>query len=1172
MTTPASVWIKKFIVSGLLFALLLVAVSSLTVGAPTAGGAGQVAPVAPLLSDEAFVFHPSLRDFDVAAALRDAGGELAGYEEVINGRAVSAAETVSDVAGRYSLSPRLLLALLEWHGGLVTTPAADRAAVDSVFGYPDAGLAAQLDAAARALFDAFYAQRADPGRNPQMPNAATAALFALPTATTADAADAAEFAAVYARLFGDPLRGQLVLAPPTAPMPGARLPWTPGETWNYNSGPHNDAGGVVGCPWGAPSGCPAPWSAIDVAPLRPVGCQTGDEGEKWAAEWAVAVRSGTLRRAGAADGTVIIDHGDGWATHYTHLASREKASAGAIDQGEPVGHPSCQGQTSGIHLHFAVSYEGVFVNIDGTNLGGWTVARDTHYNGTMTCPDGRRRIASSSRLATSLIEDNCRLSRAAHLSVVLILDSSGSMTLNDQQGLRLEAAKAFIDAAQLGDEIGVADFADEARLLSPMTLIRSQADKNALKAAVDKVLASGSTNINAGLNTGFAALSAATSTTGRAAILLTDGAHNVDPYNDNSHLQYAARGWPVYTVGFGQSDQSLLQRIATDTAGECVNSCQPLADAGLLGLIYQDMRARLTNSATLANMQLLLRPGEQRTLRANVMPNQFTAQFYIGWRSGEMALTLVGPGGRTITPNSLGPDVTHAKGATYELYTLSFPQSGLWQVVITALQAPAGGEIVAAYASSQGISYLYDPFSIGHPAVRPTATPAPPTLTPPPEGTPTATPTGGPTATPTRTATATPTTTASPTVAFTPTPTNTPDPSSSWQPVGPGSASGGGISANSGNSLTPAIAVGPGGAVYVAWSDTSSGDAEIYLRRWDGNAWGELGGSATGGGISNNGSPSVAPTLAVGPDGRPWVAWHDGETNREVYVRRWNGAAWEQVGAGSATGGGISDTSRSSAWVELRVAGDGSAFAVWAEARAGNDEVYGRRWNGTDWVELNGSASGGGISNTPKRSGRPALALDANGRPWVAWAEQHDDGQDIYLRRWDGAAWTPLGNSATGGGVSQTPGASQLATLAIGAGGTPLVAWYDSTPDQREIYAVQWNGSAWVAAGVGANSGGGISNTPGESREANLAVGPSGTPYVVWQEETGNAEVYGRQLRGGRWQEIGVGSASGGGISDNGSRSSVPVIAVAPDGRLFVAWEDTSSGDTEIYVKFHDAP
>ncbi|MBK7217604.1 MAG: VWA domain-containing protein [Candidatus Promineofilum sp.] len=1180
MTTPAPGWIKRLVAGGLLFASLLVAVTSLTIGAPSAGGAGQAAPVAPLLSDEAFVFHPSIRDFDVAAALRAANSGLAGYEETIAGRPVTAAETISDVATRYSISPQVLLALLEWRGGLLSAPAADRAAIDGLFGYPDAGLAAQLDGAARALFAAFYAHRADPGRAPQMPNAATAALAALPaTGRAATATDAADFAAVFARLFGDPLRGQLILAPPTGPMPGARLPWTAGETWNYNSGPHNNAGGDVGCRWGAPGGCPAPWSAIDVAPLRPVGCAAGDEGGKYAPEYAAAVRGGTLRRGSADDGTVIIDHGDGWTTYYTHLSPTQKATPGDIDQGEPVGHPSCQGETSGIHLHFAVVYQGAFVNIDGTNLGGWTVARATHYNGTMTCPDGRVRTASGSRLATSIIEDNCRPSGAAQLSVVLIIDSSGSMTLNDPQGLRLEAAKAFIDAAQPGDEIGVVDFADDARLLAPVTLIQSAANRNTLKSAVDQVRASGSTNINAGLNVGFAALSVATSTAGRAAILLTDGAHNIGDYDDNSHRQYAARGWPIYTVGLGQADQALMQRIAADTGGQCANSCQSLADAALLGQMYQDMRARLTNSATIASGQLRVPQGEQRTLRANVMPNQFTAQFYVGWPDGEVELTLVGPGGRIITPTDLGPDVTHARGAAYELYTLSFPQPGVWQMVIEGVDVPAGSEMVTVYASSQGLSYLYDPFSIGHPAAPPTATTAPPTLTPPPEHTPTVTPTGGPTATPTttatRTATATATTTATRTATATPTktatPTNTPDPASPWEPVGPGSAGGGGISNNSGDSLAPAIAVGTGGAVYVAWSDTSGGDAEIYLRRWDGNAWGELGGSATGGGISNNGSDSQAPALAVGADGRPWVAWHDG-ANREIYVRRWNGTTWAEVGAGSATGGGISDTPRNSSWVDLRLAADGSAVAVWVEARPGNDEVYARRWDGADWVALGDSAAGGGISNTPGRSGRPALALDGAGRPWVAWAETHNNGQDIYLRRWDGAAWTPLGNSATGGGVSQTPGQSQLATLVIGAGNTPLVTWYDSTPGQREIYGATWNGSAWVAAGAGANSGGGISNTPGESQEPSLTLGPSGTPYVVWQEGASAGEIYGRQLSGGVWREIGAGSASGGGISNNAGHSTHPAIAAAPDGRLYVAWVDQSSGDTEIYVKMNGAP
>ncbi|MBK7217602.1 MAG: hypothetical protein IPH95_11230 [Candidatus Promineofilum sp.] len=313
-------------------------------GTPRATGGQEATPVAPRMSDEAFVFHPSLAGFNVADALHAANSGLLGYEETIDGQIVGAAETVEAIAREYSLSPKLLLALLEWRGGLVSATATDRATIDQAFGYTTPGLAAQLDTAARALFDAFYAYRADPSRAPEIPNAATAALAALPaTGRAATATDAADFAAVFARLFGDPLRGQLILAPPTGPMPGARLPWPAGETWNYNSGPHNYYGGTEGCSWRAPSGCPEPWSSIDVAPMIPTGClydkrdpgtpdNDNDEGEKYSDKWAVAVRGGQVSHGAVSDGNVIIDHGDGWSTYYTHLAPTDKVAPGPIDQ------------------------------------------------------------------------------------------------------------------------------------------------------------------------------------------------------------------------------------------------------------------------------------------------------------------------------------------------------------------------------------------------------------------------------------------------------------------------------------------------------------------------------------------------------------------------------------------------------------------------------------------------------------------------------------------------------------------------------------------------------------------------------------------------------------------------------------------------------------------------
>jgi hypothetical protein len=71
------------------------------------------------------------------------------------------------------------------------------------------------------------------------------------------------------------------------------------------------------------------------------------------------------------------------------------------------------------------------------------------------------------------------------------------------------------------------------------------------------------------------------------------------------------------------------------------------------------------------------------------------------------------------------------------------------------------------------------------------------------------------------------------------------------------------------------------------------------------------GGSAQGGGISNNNGRSHTLSLAIAPDGIPHVGWQDdSDGDYEIYLRRWNADEneWEEVGAGSASGGGISNT------------------------------------------------------------------------------------------------------------------------------------------------------------------------------------------------------------------------------------------------------------------------
>ena len=67
--------------------------------------------------------------------------------------------------------------------------------------------------------------------------------------------------------------------------------------------------------------------------------------------------------------------------------------------------------------------------------------------------------------------------------------------------------------------------------------------------------------------------------------------------------------------------------------------------------------------------------------------------------------------------------------------------------------------------------------------------------------------------------------------------------------------------------------------------------------------------------------------LAVGPDGTPWLAWTDAG---EVLLRRWNGAAWEGVD-GSGSGGGVSNSASSSDQPAIGFL-DGKVCVAWIEA------------------------------------------------------------------------------------------------------------------------------------------------------------------------------------------------------------------------------------------------
>jgi murein DD-endopeptidase MepM/ murein hydrolase activator NlpD len=81
----------------------------------------------------------------------------------------------------------------------------------------------------------------------------------------------------------------------------------------------------------------------------------------------LAADSGTVIVAGWPDNAgyanrVIIDHGNGFVTLYAHMRAVYVTEGQTVNRGDPIGGMGSTGRSTGIHLHFEIRYNGVFMD------------------------------------------------------------------------------------------------------------------------------------------------------------------------------------------------------------------------------------------------------------------------------------------------------------------------------------------------------------------------------------------------------------------------------------------------------------------------------------------------------------------------------------------------------------------------------------------------------------------------------------------------------------------------------------------------------------------------------------------------------------------------------------------------------------------------------------------
>ena len=350
-----------------------------------------------ILPDAAFVNGPAGIGFNTSAFVAEHPGWLNSYRAYTGGATGawrSGAEIVDYVAMNYSVSPRLLLAILEYQTGALSQP---QLPANFMLGFQTLYYGTpylQLVIAANTLNNGYYGWRGgmqvefdEPDGTILRPdpwqNAASVGLqyyfSRLYSGVQYDTAVGPDgLAKTYKSLFGDPWNQNTELIPGSLRQPALKLPFPPGQVWTYTGGPHPG--------WGVGQ----PYAALDFAPpCDHPGCANLDP-----RNYVIAMAAGLVVRSGV-DGVILDLDGDGdertgWDILYLHLSGKSRPPVGKqLQAGDMIGYPSSEGgEATGTHVHIVRKYNGEWILADGPlafNLEGWTAHAGTAaYKGTLT--------------------------------------------------------------------------------------------------------------------------------------------------------------------------------------------------------------------------------------------------------------------------------------------------------------------------------------------------------------------------------------------------------------------------------------------------------------------------------------------------------------------------------------------------------------------------------------------------------------------------------------------------------------------------------------------------------------------------------------------------------------------------------------------------------------------
>lgn len=316
--------------------------------------------------------YDEMFNFDIEAYLASQAPHLLPY-----------AEQISHWAGYSSISPRVLLALMEQQSGVLRATSLS----PQQLAQPFAGLSAKPDFAgqlrdvADQLATRLYSAPQHPGAaefsSVQAPSALDF-LFVQPELqplsqdqASSPSTMANQFGQIYRQLFAEDFAAiernadsqqlqddPVILAGPANGF--LQFPFPTGQSWHVGGAHTNTGSGNY------------PMSSLDMS-------QGGGWGSNQSGRWVAASAAGSFKRHSSCFAEIV--HSGGWSTTYYHLMNIQYNTGASVSKNTKIANPAntqaqalCNGGAStGPHQHWSLKQNGSWTHLNGVYVSGWRI-------------------------------------------------------------------------------------------------------------------------------------------------------------------------------------------------------------------------------------------------------------------------------------------------------------------------------------------------------------------------------------------------------------------------------------------------------------------------------------------------------------------------------------------------------------------------------------------------------------------------------------------------------------------------------------------------------------------------------------------------------------------------------------------------------------------------------